>query len=300
MVRCAGRNKKTCIFSLDIVTAFLMLAGTNKLITEIIVEDIKAFLRSKEHDIGFEDKSVDALLANKSMRNVEIPWVILQFQSIGNPEKVLDLGISFFDRKYFKLFWGNVILPSKEFQAIDIVPFDPERFSCYVATELLKENIKFQRADIRAMPCTSNYFDVIFCISTIEHVGFDKVNMTTGTSAFDRSACLPKKLPDVESWTEDFKAMEEIIRILKPGGKLLLTVPFGQERIIIEKDSLGLYALELQYDKKRLQRLESISGLKIARKKVFVYDRKCGWSDKIPEIIPSKRKAVACLEIEKV
>lgn len=271
-----------------------------KLTAETFMKDIKVFLKNKERDIGFGDDNVHSLLTGKSMRCVEIAWVILQFLSIRNSEKILDLGISFFDKKYFRVFFENVILSSTKFHGIDIIPFNPERFLCYVAPELLKEKIIFQRADIRAMPYASNYFDVIFCISTIEHVGFDKVNMTTSATAFERFADLPKEPPDAKSWTEDFKSMEEIIRILKPGGKLLLTVPFGEEGIIMEKDSLGLYSLELQYSDKRLRRFESVPCLKITKKKVFVYDQSCGWSDKIPDIIPSKRKAVACLEIEKI
>lgn len=92
------------------------------------MKDIKAFLRSKECDIGLGDENVNSLLASKSMRCIEIAWVILQFLSIRYSEKILDLGISFFDKKYFKLFFESVILPSNEFHGIDIIPFNPKRF----------------------------------------------------------------------------------------------------------------------------------------------------------------------------
>jgi len=233
------------------------------------------------------------------MRCVEIPWVILQFSKIKNIEKILDLGTSFFDKKYFKVFFETVILPTSDFYTIDIIPFSPDRFSNYVNVDLLGKKIKSKRADIRNIPYPTNFFDLIFCISTIEHVGFDKINLTETKSTFDRSDELPKTFPSIESWNEDFKAIKEIIRILKPGGKLLLTVPFGKEEIIAEKDSLGLYAFELQYDEKRLNEITNLYSVKVMKKQIFVYDNDRGWNDGTPPIIPFPMSAVACLEIEK-
>jgi len=69
------------------------------------------------------------------------------------------------------------------------------------------------RADITAHPFSDNTFDVIWCISTLEHFGMDISSYTDG---FIRDAGLGGK------------ALIEIIRMLKPGGKLLLTVPYGR------------------------------------------------------------------------
>ena len=264
------------------------------------MKSIKAFLQSKKDDIGFGDEDIDGLLRKKSMRCVEIPWVVLQFLKLRNKEKILDLGTSFFDRKYFKIFFETVILSSRDFYAIDFIPFNPERFSSYVNVDLLEKKIKFKRADIRHIPYPTNFFDLIFCISTIEHVGFDKINLSETKSSFDRSDELPTTFPSIESWNEDFKAIKEIIRILKPGGKLLLTVPFGKEKIIAKKDSQGLYALELQYDEKHLNKITKLPSIKVMKMQIFVYDNDRGWNDEIPPIIPSPKSAVACLEIEKV
>lgn len=264
------------------------------------IERIRQFLEDNKAVIGSGQEEPTVLLKGRSMRCVEVPWVIMNFERIKKISRVLDLGTSFFERKYFKLFFDRVVLRSGEFQSLDIVPFNPKRFSDYVVAEVLNEKIKFQEADIRNMPFTSDYFDVIFCISMIEHVGFDEVNPAQGDSAFARFAQLPGDLPSVELWTEDFKAMKEMARALKPGGKLLLTVPFGEEQILAAKDSLGLYALELQYDRRRLNKLINALELGVVEEKYFVYDEDHGWKDEAERKASSHERSVACLEIEKV
>ncbi|PIR06976.1 MAG: hypothetical protein COV55_00945 [Candidatus Komeilibacteria bacterium CG11_big_fil_rev_8_21_14_0_20_36_20] len=262
------------------------------------MEEIKKFLQDKKNDIGHGEQGFSSLLMEKSMRCVEIPWVILRVLK-DKHEKVLDLSTTFFDRKYFKVFFESLILSTEDFYSIDIIPFNYKRFADFVETDLLKEKIKFQKADARNIPYPDNFFNQIMCISTIEHIGFDKVNLAGGRSSFDRSKDLPDFFPSLETWTEDFKVMKEMIRVLKPGGKLLLTVPFGGEKIITEKDSLGLYALELRYDNKRLNKLLDFPNIKIEEKKIFVYDNNYGWNDGTSSDSIPQQLSVCCLEIKK-
>ncbi|MFC1991144.1 class I SAM-dependent methyltransferase [Chloroflexota bacterium] len=262
-------------------------------------KEIKAFLQSHIDEIEAGGDGVNGLLRNKSNRCVEIPWIILNFLRVqNNPERILDTGISFFDRVYFNLFLNTVISPSREFHAIDIIPFKPERFFKRANKEPL-EKIRFKQGDIRCMPYIDSFFDIVFCISTIEHIGFDMVNLNNAKSSFDRPGKIPEAFPSTKSWDEDLKSMKEITRVLKPGGTLFLTVPFGKEEIIAEKDSLGLYALELQYDETRLAKITSLPGINIVQKQIFTYDKVGGWDDKILSSITSRKSAVACLEIEK-
>ena len=71
--------------------------------------------------------------------------------------------------------------------------------------------IEIMEGDIRKTSLSEGQFDVITCISTLEHIGLPG---RYGITEAD---------PDGER-----NAMKEMHRLLKPGGRLILTVPFGQ------------------------------------------------------------------------
>ncbi len=70
------------------------------------------------------------------------------------------------------------------------------------------DNFTFVQADIRKSDFPDVFFNIVTAVSSIEHVGFDGSN--------------PKPAGDKD-------ALQEILRILKTGGKLLMTVPFGKQ-----------------------------------------------------------------------
>jgi hypothetical protein len=66
--------------------------------------------------------------------------------------------------------------------------------------------------DLRSIPISSRYYDIVACISTLEHIGMDNT-LFRG---------------EVEDAPDDYLiAVREMRRVLKPGGDILLTVPFG-------------------------------------------------------------------------
>jgi SAM-dependent methyltransferase len=67
-------------------------------------------------------------------------------------------------------------------------------------------------ADITATGLPAAAFDLIWCVSTLEHVGMDN---SVYTENFVRRPGM------------DAAALAEMIRLLAPGGVLLVTVPFG-------------------------------------------------------------------------
>lgn len=73
-------------------------------------------------------------------------------------------------------------------------------------------NLTFVRGDVTHMPFEPCFFDVVTAVSTLEHIGLERYG-DHGDSRGDR------------------KAVEEITRVLKPGGRLLLTVPFGRRGV---------------------------------------------------------------------
>lgn len=135
-------------------------------------------------------------------RVVEYPWI---FSKLSKTEKVLlDAGSTF----NFDYIVENDLIKKKD---LTIYTFFPEQ-DCF-----FKNRINYVFGDLREMYFKDNTFDEIVSQSTIEHIdmdnsiyGYDKENST-----------------DVKSF-EYLKAIKEMMRVLKPGGKLLVTFPFGK------------------------------------------------------------------------
>jgi len=71
--------------------------------------------------------------------------------------------------------------------------------------------------DLRATLLRDAIFDTIVCISTLEHIGLDNTRLYTADGRY------------AERDLTGFKpAILEMRRMLAPGGRLLLTVPFGR------------------------------------------------------------------------
>lgn len=74
------------------------------------------------------------------------------------------------------------------------------------------ENIEYICGDIASYELEKNSFDIIVNVSTIEHVGLGRY----GDSKSDQG---------------DLKAMQLLKTLLKPGGRMLLTIPVGIDAI---------------------------------------------------------------------
>lgn len=101
---------------------------------------------------------------------------------------------------------------------------------------------KFLREDIRHTTFPDKFFDKIIAVSTLEHIGIER---SFGSS---------------EDPDGDIRAMNEMRRILKANGKILVTVPYGKAMIEpsryriyddsrIKRLSLNLKAETLEYYK---------------------------------------------------
>lgn len=75
--------------------------------------------------------------------------------------------------------------------------------------------VRYERADLREIPLADGSFDTVACLSTLEHVGMDISGYADGV------ASSPK--PQAEA----LKATDELWRVLRPGGRLLITCPVG-------------------------------------------------------------------------
>ena len=100
-------------------------------------------------------------------------------------------------------------------------------------------NFTFVQGNLEHMPFDNDFFDIVTAVSTIEHVGLGRYG-------------------DPISPDGDKKAVEEIRRILKPGGKVVVTIPCGKDTICYSRARVPLGRV---YSSSSL--VELLSGFKI-------------------------------------
>ena len=157
-------------------------------------------------------------------RIIEIPFTISALSKIPKGSKVLDLGCM---ESVLPLFVAGL--------GYKVTGFDFRQYPYKVP------HFNFVQGSILDLHFENNYFDAVTCISTIEHVGIGFY-----------------KDPKAES-SPDIVGMKEIRRVLKPGGLLVLTVPFGKflinnQQRIYDKKSLdklieGFFVGEIKFYK---------------------------------------------------
>lgn len=167
-------------------------------------------------------------------RDFEYPWVLRNIDI--KKGKLLDIGSTVGQMLY------------------DILPKEIEINTLNINNQKDVKGVKQIEGDIRKTDFKSNLFDCITCVSTLEHIGVE-----------GRYGVKEDKLGDI-------KAMEEMLRILKPSGKLYLTVPYGA------KDVLPINKL---YNKKRTEKL--FKGYKLVKEEYLRYDKRYGIWLTVPE-----------------
>lgn len=167
-------------------------------------------------------------------RVVEIPWALSCYRG---QQTVLEIG-----HAHATEVWLDRLreLPAREIHGIDIA-------------EKTVDGIESMVGDARSMPYAGSYFDLVFCISTIEHIGRDNADYCPSH----------QHLIDDDG---DLRTMSEVYRILRRGGEAIVTVPFGQ---------FHDYGWFIHYDQARWTRMLSGTGLKVVREDFFRYAK--GW-----------------------
>lgn len=85
----------------------------------------------------------------------------------------------------------------------------------YEGHAFVSNAVRYEFGDLRRLPYRDEWFATALCLSTIEHVGLDnRIYGAPGESASDPTR-------------EAVRALQELQRVLKRGGTLLLSVPFG-------------------------------------------------------------------------
>jgi SAM-dependent methyltransferase len=132
-------------------------------------------------------------------RIVEIPWVVANLAPEG---PVLDAGSALNHPIILER-----VMPRVE--SLTITTFTEEEAHRELGPA-------YVTADLRKLPFEDGSFETIVCVSTLDHVGMDNSAYgATDTRSDD---------PDREVGV----AVSELRRVLRPGGRLLVTVPYGR------------------------------------------------------------------------
>lgn len=137
-------------------------------------------------------------------RIIEYPWFFSRLPDQAG--SLLDAGSVL---NYDYLLSNKIIRPKKLF----ISTLAPEKRSYW------NKGISYVFEDLRRACFRDSFFDWIVSLSTIEHIGMDNTMLYTSDNS--------KKEYDPNAFLD---AVNEFHRILKPGGTLYLSFPFGQKK----------------------------------------------------------------------
>lgn len=167
------------------------LLASDELAEAALVHDLTAAARREGRPFDPDRPGVGPAT---SERVVEVPWALSRYRG---ERRVLDVGYANAPPAYLRLLVGLEV---------------PELHGADLATRGVPTMLR-STADVRRLPYPDQQFDLVLCISTLEHVGHD--NTRYGLT--------------VERCGGDVDAMREMARVLAPGGRLLATVPAGRE-----------------------------------------------------------------------
>lgn len=202
-----------------------------------------------------------------SERIVEFPWVVA---ALGTRRAGLTLDAGSTLNHAYVL---DHVLPLVE--ALHIVTLAPERES------FPERGISYLYSDLRELPLRPDLYETVVCLSTLEHVGMD-------VSGYNARAAV-----EVNPQQAAVRAAQEIRRVVKPGGRILLRVPFGRP------DNLGWLR---QFDKDSLRELIAGFGPADTEISVYRYSHDQWQLSRVEEAAGSVSQpywatAVACVEI---
>jgi SAM-dependent methyltransferase len=145
--------------------------------------------------MNLQSPTVGTLSLATNDRSVEVPWALAR---VGSARRVLDVGCS-----------------TSHYLA-ELAREEPRRGRCVYgldpdAPQPIR-NVGVVKGTVVVPPFPTGTFDLILCISTVEHIGLP----IYGQREFPHG---------------DTLAMRHMRRLLAPGGRLLVTVPFGRAQV---------------------------------------------------------------------
>lgn len=209
-----------------------------------------------------------------SERVIETPWVA---QYVRGCNSLLDIGFTFASYEYLGLLLELKNSYGVTVRGADIIK--PEKVVNRYPSEWLESilDIPVTIGDIRYMVLPENEYDVVTCISTLEHIGFDMPATTVEGSSFERHRCKADVKTERDSRVNQL-VLDAVHTTLKPGGSLLVSVPMGQGGPVLVQDSLGFYCAQWEYEANSWNELISHEGYDVADRRFFGITRE-GWQE---------------------
>jgi SAM-dependent methyltransferase len=127
-------------------------------------------------------------------RALEIPWCLARYDG---ERRVLDVGYAFAEAAYVA---GLIGLGAEKLVGVDLAEAEVPGLQPVVA-------------DVRELPFADGDFELIVCISTLEHIGRDNAVYAVEAARDERG---------------DETALRELRRVLARDGRLLVSVPTGE------------------------------------------------------------------------
>ena len=158
-------------------------------------------------------------------RVVELPWVLARLR----PGRALEVGYAFAEPPYLA---ALLRAGFDELTGVDLAEADVPGMTTV-------------RADVRELPFDRGVFDLVLCVSTLEHVGADNTGYGLAAETDGGSR---------------LGALRELRRVLSPQGRLLVTVPCGEP---------GDYGWFRQEDVRGWTRLFTRAGFFVEEQEVY-------------------------------
>jgi SAM-dependent methyltransferase len=188
---------------------------------------------------GADDAGIDE-------RVVEYAWVFDRMRALARPDaRVLDAG-SVLNYPSVLGAWRAARLPP-----VSIVTLE------YEGRAEVSSQVRYEFGDLRRLPYRDEWFTAALSLSTLEHVGLD--NTIYGSSVASTA----------DPGAEAMRAVEELRRVVVPGGTLLLSVPYGT------RSNRGWFRI---FDADDLARLTAVQGLGVVASRYFRARRE-GWRE---------------------
>lgn len=176
-----------------------------------IIEKFNIFKGIAEFGVGIDE------------RIIEYPWIFANLSK--GAKTLLDAGSTF----NHKIIIEQPLVKTKD---LSIVTYFPER------PNFNEQRVSYVYADLRDIPFKNSHFDEVVCHSTLEHIDMDN-SMYGYAKGSD--------VVVVKNY-EYLKVIEELQRVLKPSGTVLITVPYG---------SFENHVFFQQFDKEMIDKIKT-------------------------------------------